>query len=295
MQGILDKKIPSLLGILIIVVGIASTTFLVERGQVFQTNAGPGDDPKNIQITNISDSAFTVTYITDAQVFGTIKVGANPDSLDQTFLDDRDRLSQKVSDYKTHSITVNNLTPSSTYYFTINSGNETTTNNGAPFNITTAPLISEASSLNSQIKGKVINPDGTVPTDGIILINTNGAQKKSGYLQKDGSYNIILKELRTDDLSNYFRINENTVLNMEVNSSDFTSKISTSSNNLSSLPTIVLPNNYDFSESKKETEKVINSSGVKFPEFGSKLKTSTSTIPSGTLTPTPSIANPSAQ
>lgn len=272
MQGILDKKIPSLLGIFIIAIGIASTTFLVKGNQVFQTNAGPGSDPKNIQITNVSDSSFTVIYTTDSATIGTVKQGKSSDLLDQTFLDDRDKGSQNVNDYKTHIITVNNLIPNTTYYFSIDSGDNTVTNNGTPFNVTTGPKINN-SSFQSPIKGKVVSPDGKTPAEGIVFASINGSQVKATYVEKDGSYTIPMNDLRTLDLNEYFIINDNSIVSLEVNSDSLSSKISASSSNFDSIPTITLSNNYDFSNSYEEVERNTNSDNVKFPVFKSRLRT----------------------
>src|SRR3990167_10877615 len=101
-QSFWNRKIPSLLAFLVIIVGILFTTFLVKGGNLFQISAGPGSEPKNIQTTNISDTSFTISYTTDESVIGTINYGTDANALDKFVLDDRDQLSQDVNKYQSH-------------------------------------------------------------------------------------------------------------------------------------------------------------------------------------------------
>jgi cell division septation protein DedD len=268
-RSIFDRKIPSLFGILIIVVGIVVTTFLVKGGNLLFTRAGPGNDPKNIEITNISDSSFTVTYTTDDSVIGTINVGSSPSSMDEIALDDRDQLTQTVNKYQAHSISVNNLKPSTKYYFSIKSADKNILNNGLPFEVQTGPQISSAPLSQGPMSGKVINPDGTSPKDGLVLAKINGAQIISTYLKNDGSYTLPLNILRTSNLSSYFELKPENEISIEVKSNNLSSKINISGNQISPVPLITLSSNYDFSESEPTPSDMPKD--VKFPIFESEI------------------------
>ena len=115
----LDKKIPTLIGILIIIVGIGLTTYLVKGDSIFELQASPRQNPENIKITNVTESSFTVSYSTDDSALGTLNYGENPASLNNLVLDDRDQLTQKVSARNSHSITVKNLKEDTNYFFSI--------------------------------------------------------------------------------------------------------------------------------------------------------------------------------
>ena len=67
-----QKRIPTLLGILFITIGIGITTYLIKTGVLFTTKAGPSEDPHNVRITNITDSSFTVSYTTANKVVGSV-------------------------------------------------------------------------------------------------------------------------------------------------------------------------------------------------------------------------------
>ena len=89
-KTIWDKRIPTLLAMLLIVVGVGITSFLVNKGVIIVGRASPTTNPQNVRISNITDNSFTVSYNTDAQVIGSINYGKNL-NLGQTALDDRDQ------------------------------------------------------------------------------------------------------------------------------------------------------------------------------------------------------------
>ena len=165
----------TLFGLLFILLGTVATIFLVKNGSLFLINAGPGQDPKNVGITNISDVSFTLTYVTDDKIIGTINYGTDPGNLNTVALDDRDQLSQSVNEYNIHSITLKNLNPEFVYYFNIISGNKTYLKNGSPYNVKTGPVIENDPSDKEPLSGKIILPDGSSPTEGLVYLTINGA------------------------------------------------------------------------------------------------------------------------
>ncbi|MBI2420674.1 MAG: fibronectin type III domain-containing protein [Candidatus Levybacteria bacterium] len=120
MRDIWARRIPTLLGIFLISIGIGITTFLVNQGTIFRIGAAPSNTPKNINITNISQTSFTVSWLTDEKVIGSINFGETKE-LGQTALDERDQLSKDLQVYNVHSVTIQNLSPSTNYYFSITS------------------------------------------------------------------------------------------------------------------------------------------------------------------------------
>jgi hypothetical protein len=285
-ENVLDHKIPSLAGFGIITIGIIATTFLVKGPTPFQIKASPLNEPKNIQITNISDSAFTVVYNTDDKVTGTILYGENPEKLDKVILDERDQLSQEINDYKTHSITANNLTPNTEYFFVIKSGDKTIKSNEEAFTVKTGSSINGLPSNQVTVTGKVINPNASSVSDGLVIVTIDGAQKISGIIKNDGNYTVPLNNIRTLDLSNYFNLDEGSMLNINAISEGLTSKATASINQLSPVPIITLSNNYDFSSPESKISNNFKERDVTFPEFDSKIKKVTIT-PSPILTPKP--------
>lgn len=286
-QRILNKKLPSLLAISIISFGIVLTLFLNQRTNLLQTNASPGDDPKNIQVTNITDSSFTITYTTDDLAIGTIDLGETSNDLNQKFLDERDANSQTVNSYKSHSIVVSNLKPETEYFYKITSGKKITTKNGNPFKITTGSKMDGPQSKSTPLVGKIINPDGSELNDGIVIVKTNESNLISTIVT-DGNFTIPLKNLRSKNLEDYLDTKDS-IISLEIRSGDLSSLVRISGNQKSPLPITTLSNNYDFVIISPLPVRVINSKSVKFPKFKSKIKTLQSSFRN--LTPSTSLTN----
>jgi hypothetical protein len=263
-----NKKLYTFIGILLIILGIIATTLLVVNRSSYLIKAGPSSTPKNIQITNISDSAYTVTYSTDASVIGTINFGENPNVLDQTTLDDRDQLSQQINNYNSHSITTNNLKPNTTYFFTITSGSDNINNNGQPFSVKTGSQISEAPSFQKPISGRVINPDGTSPKDGLVFLTIPGAAKLSTLIKNNGTYTLPINTIRNENLSNYLNIKNDSKIELKIESNNLNSVINTTVNQISPVPIVTLSNNYNFSVAKEDPKPTRSASfkDLKFPK-----------------------------
>ena len=267
-----NKKIPSFLGIIVIIIGIIATIFLVRNERIIQINAGPGQEPKNIEVSNVSDSSFTITYTTDDSVIGTLNIGETSNNLSIKNLDIRDKNSQSVSKYQTHHLVANNLKPNKTYYYTITSGDKTFSNNGSSYELKTAPSIGKNLSNKTVASGKVINPDGTIPTGAIVVVKINGAQPISSILNSDGSYSIPMSNLRTFGLDKFADVNEELPVNIDIFAGNLKSQVNLSSNQLSNIPLVTLSNNYHFSEVNSVVVKN-NRENVTFPEFSSKANT----------------------
>ena len=269
-----NKKLFSYLAVFLIILGIVATTILVVGRNTFLIKAGPSSIPKNIQNTNISDSSFTVTYDTDASVIGTINFGEDSNNLDQIVLDDRDQLSQKINNYTSHSITANTLKPNTTYYYTVTSGSEAITNNGQPFEIKTGIVIANPPNSQKPVSGRVINPDGTTPSDGLVFLSIPGSQILSTLLKEDGTFTIPLNTLRNENYNDYYNLNNDSKIEIKIISNNLNSLINLSKNQLSPVPVITLSNNYDFQETVNEPKPTRSASfkDLKFPSS----KTSTS-------------------
>lgn len=281
--NLFDKKIPSGIGLLLITIGIIVTTYLVKSGVFFDINAGPAQDPKNIEISNIDDSSFTLTYTTDGQVIGTINFGTSPKVLDKVVLDDRDQLTQSLNKYKIHSITARSLQANMAYYFTITSGDKQYLDKGRLFNTKTGSVIDKNPSMQEPMSGKAILPDGSIPTEGLVYVSIDGAQKLSAFLKNDGSYTVSLNNLRNAALDDYFNLDQNSIINIEINSENLSSSVSVSKDQISPVPIITLSNTYDFSTISDETSKATQKSNenAAFPTVGKVSKKI------GLITPTP--------
>ncbi|MDO8657642.1 MAG: Ig-like domain-containing protein [Candidatus Levybacteria bacterium] len=241
---LLDKRFPTALGLIILIIGLSITTFVIKNQTGTKSKASDSDEPKNIKITNLSNDSFTITYKTDAAVTGSISYGKDK-KLKESELEDFDKQKENFTPKKIHSISLKKLNPATKYYFTIISGQNTFLNNGIAFEVETAPNIASASARKNKIKGKVILPNGNPPPETLVYLNAEKSQLLSTTTGKDGKFNFSLDELRTENFSAYFDINSSTVLKILATDGSLVSNATTSLNQ-DNIPTITLSNSYDF-------------------------------------------------
>ena len=191
-------KIPTLLGLSVIFLGIIAGVYLSLKSQTsFITQAAPDIIPQNITLTNISDQSVTISWQTSQATPSFITLGiSSPD--EQTVLDDRDKTSP--SPRLNHYITIKDLQPQTTYLFKIISGKyqlET-----ARFK-TASTLVSQTN-LNPVI-GSVL--DGETPiNDGIVYLAITGSIPQSALIKTSGNFLIPLSKLAKSDLSESYQI-----------------------------------------------------------------------------------------
>lgn len=238
-----DKKIPTLFGLLILVLGVGITTFLTNSKTLLQTNAISTKQPQNVRITNVTDTSFSVSYYTLDKISGLLKYGENI-SLDRSAFDQRDE--GKVNNHLMHTFTVNNLTPSTKYYFTIISGKDTYYNNDKPFEIITGASIPNFSRNSEILKGKVLLPNGNPPSEALVYVTLDNSQVISVLTKRDGSYEIPLSIIRTNDLLSYYNLSQNTTIKMLVLGDLLTSNVVLSKPQSNNVPLITLSKNYNF-------------------------------------------------
>lgn len=260
-----NKKIPTILGLLIIIIGVGITTFLVNQSTIFRSNASLSDQPKDVRITNITDTSFTVSYSTDQSAPGSLNFGKDT-SLGQSALDDRDQQSGSLANYNIHNITVQRLLPQNKYYFTITSGQTTYLDNGQPFTVNTGPTLTNPPA-QQPITGKVVLPDGTAPTQAIIYVTMDGAQVISTLLKSDGSYTLPLNSLRTNDYTNYFNLSSDTKIKILALGDSLSSNVSLSLSQAHPIPTVTLSKDYDFATGQTTINLPTNLAS--FPSFES--------------------------
>lgn len=247
-QQLLNKRLPSFFGFLILLVTIGTISWLSGNAILFGTRAATDNVPKNVQISNITDSGFTVSYLTDGAVFGSIQFGKTGQT-NQVALDDRDAKTGAAQKHTVHYITVKNLDPSTQYTFTITSGDENFSNNNVPYEVTTATQPTNSSSTSSTLKGKVILDDGSTPSEAIVYINSSGSQLLSTIVQADGSYSLSLTNVRNKNLSGFVSFSPADVLTMQVVDATRKSDVSLLYKQTNPVPLITLSKNYDFAVS----------------------------------------------
>lgn len=246
-MGFLDKRIPTILGLLILIIGLGAGIYLVTQKGLLGGKPDPELTPKSIKITNVSDNQFTVSWITDKATTGFVRYGATT-SVDSTLPDDRDQRSGQTQAFKTHYVTISGLKATTKYYFKIGCGSEKNLydNNSKPYEITTGSTLG-AQPPSDLINGKVLTAVGG-PAEGVIVyITLLDAAPLSTQVKADGSWLVALSSARTANLSDYLSYDSKTsLIDILVQSGEKTAKATTNTDNDSPVPEITLGQTHDF-------------------------------------------------
>lgn len=242
-----DKRIPTILGLLILLGGIGAGVYFVGKETLFGSSLPPELTPKKVKITNVSNGQFTVSWITSSAAIGLIRYGNTP-SLNTTVADDRDQLSGTPAKSKTHYVTIAGLQPASKYYFKIGSDSDKNLfdNSGQPYEILTAPTLGAAPPPDLS-SGKILDVSGSPAKGAIVYLNIAGAAPLSALATSDGSWVISLSEALKSDLTGYAEYElEKTPIDIFVQGESQTAKALADTNNDSPVPEITLDQSYDF-------------------------------------------------
>ena len=237
-----NKKIPTMLGLFLLVIGIGVTSYLSIIGVSPFGHAAPLENPKGLRITNVTDTSFTVTYTTDASVIGSLNVGKTS-NLGDVALDDRDQAQGVPTPHRVHSITVRNLSPKIQYFFSITSGATNYFNGTIPFTVTIAPIMSAEPTTQVPLAGRIIF--GENDTEALLYVTAANGQTLSTIVKSTGLYALPLNTMRTKDLIQ-LRPLDKTSLQLLVRNNTDQSRISIASDKRNPVPTITFGQDYDF-------------------------------------------------
>lgn len=214
---LLEKKIPTLLGLGILVVGLVAGIFFIGSGPgIFAPRATPQTTPKQIKITNVTDTGFSISFITDEVTSSFVKYGTAPNSLKSQASDDRDSLSGNVGIYNTHHITVRSLQPQTTYYFVIGTGSSNTfDNNGQPYSVKTLTKISGAT-IAQTVYGTVLTQASTPAEGSMVYLNIEGTNELSTLVRSSGTWAIPLSQVRATEGNAQPKISTSTPMTVRV-------------------------------------------------------------------------------
>ncbi len=253
-----EKKIPTIIGIIILIVGLAAGIFLVTQGQNIFLKASPEIIPQEIKITNISDNSLTISWTTSQSTSGFVKYGETA-TLSYTLADDRDQLSGQTGQYTTHYVTLVNLKPSTQYYYKIGSGGREFPIREKPDETRTAPVAQGLLPPSDVASGTVNKPDGT-PAEGVIIyLSMANASPLSAITGSSGGWLIPLNTARTTDLNSFAGYDrEAQVIDIQVEGGNLghASAITTTKND-NPVPLITLGETQDFRYQTEEEEFII--------------------------------------
>ncbi|MBU0974854.1 fibronectin type III domain-containing protein [Patescibacteria group bacterium] len=208
-KKILDKRIPTILGTVVLVIALISGTLLIGKGGgVFSPRASVETTPKNVKVSNVHDTSFTISFLTDNNTAGFVKYGAESNSLKSQASNDRDQISGTVGEFQIHHITIRGLEQATTYYYLIGTGSgDTFDDNGQPFRIKTASR-NGAPAAAKTIYGSVTTETGAPAEGSVVYVDINRAGTMSSQVKASGSWAIPLSNARTIDGNAYASISD---------------------------------------------------------------------------------------
>lgn len=238
----LPQKIPTLLGLLLLILGIGGSIALVETATRLNTQASVSLEPAHVQISNITDTSVTITWTTSAPATGAITV-LQP----KLFIQDERDIDGSLKKYTSHSVSIHGLSPSTTYTLTILSGGSSYPKNSKPLKITTAPQLSSQAPNFEPAYGTIVD-DNNQPINGaLVYVTLENGQVLSTLSKPSGTWLLPLSFVRTEDLSTFIPIQERITENILIRGeSDFESSAITDTLNDSPVPTMTLGKTYDF-------------------------------------------------
>lgn len=161
----------------------------------------------DVTVTNVTENSFTVVWCSGSREVGYVSYGSTGSNLDLDVNDSRDGILQRDAHY-THHVSVKDLTPETTYYYTINSGEIEYDDDGQSYQITTPPTESSPPEYSS-ILGEVV---GSGAVDAVIIgsiVSTGGESSLvSTVSDENGRWILSIGGIRNDDYDGYFQYNE---------------------------------------------------------------------------------------
>jgi len=240
-----------IVGLLMVVVVVGAIIFAVERSLRAPSNASGSQEPKEVEVTNVGDSTFTVSWITSQEATGTLLV-SSPSKSNRIYYDERDAVG-KLNSYVSHSITVRDAQASTPYTFKILSNGRQYDNAGAAYEITTPAMLATNTTGLEPAYGTILTAAGTPADDALVYLTITGGQKLSSLTKSSGIWLIPLNQVRTEDMTTFLPTVERMDEAILVKHQDGNSTVQTDTLNDSPVPDISAGGTYDFRRQNAKT------------------------------------------
>jgi hypothetical protein len=173
----------------------------------------------SIVVTNLTDTGFTVVWVSESAEEGSIEYGTTASDLGDSAYDERDGISNK-GEYLVHSVNVTLLETETDYYFKVISGTDEYDNNGNYYSVTTFATLDSPPAYES-ITGNVENADGEVVViayfeDKDGLGSTGSSMKMSTLTDENGKWIMSIADSRNEDGSEYYEYTDDDSMTFDV-------------------------------------------------------------------------------
>lgn len=255
------SRIPTIIGITLLIIGLAAGVFLVKNAQLFRLGGTTEAAPKDVRITNITENSFSISWATQKTVLGFVSWGETSNSLGKTEVDEFENPSF------THTLSVKSLTPEKTYYFKINSGGTEYDNNGTPWLIKTGSVLT-TSARTLTISGSILTAAGQPAENALVYVTVGGGSPLSTITSKSGGWVLSLSSARNQNLTAPVLIDDkSTLLEISVNAGpDGVASAQIYPQSAKPVPTITLGQTLDFKALPPSPESGIPTAEIGLPE-----------------------------
>ena len=244
-------KIPTVVGIVLIIALVAVVSILFENLTRRLTTASGSVKPENVTVANVSDTSFTLTWTTNLDATGAVIISSRLWK-SNVFYDERDvnrsdaGTKKTLGSYATHSVTVRNLTPDTDYDVRILSNGKSFSGIGATESVRTGPILTPSENILEPAYG-IILMSGNDPADGaLVYLTLDGGQVLSAISNTQGSWLIPLNLARSGDLTRYLPSLERTDETILVRHGGEETTATADTFNDAPVPTMVMGKTYDF-------------------------------------------------
>lgn len=279
-------KIPTIIGIVLLSLGVAFGVFLVKNRQIFKLGASPDAAPNNVRITNITDTSFNVSWTTAKETTGFVSWGKTASATDQ--VESSDALGEKGF---THFFTINALSPETAYYFKIGSDGSEYDNNGATWQVKTGTTLSEPQD-NLLINGTVLSSTGSPEKNTLVYVTVGGGSPLSTITSETGVWLLPISIARNQNLDSYVQIDpKTTLLEISVNSGqDGVASAQIYPQSANPVPPIIIGSTHDFKNQPVSENSGLPNANIQIPanqatqSSGFNVEQNTATVSAKTVT-----------
>jgi len=196
-----ELTIPTIIGILAVVGGLVAGVVLLNKPLRSLVGASPEETPKDVEITNISDTSFVVSWVTVKSTSGYVQYGER-EKPELVISDDRDQERGEIGNYFTHLVSIKALKPETKYSFRIGSGRSLYDNAGSLYQTTTAAVAGRAPAADVAY-GQVVTASEDPVEGAIVYLTLPGAVVQAALTKPSGSWVIPLAVARSADLTSF--------------------------------------------------------------------------------------------
>ncbi len=234
--------IPTIIGVLFLMSSLPIAVLMVNQRQNIKSGAQQINPPQEVKVTNVTDSSFTVTWLTKSPSTGFVVWGENENNLNKT------DLSETEDNSYIHSVTITGLLPNKLYYFKINSGGNLYSDSQKAWVVKTAPIKNSTSpSSNLKIGGKVITASGKEAANTLVFLEIEGATPLSTITSQNGNWIISLDIIVDKNSNNYLQITPDMLAKITAQAGpQGNSWAKVYLNESKTLPPMILGENHDF-------------------------------------------------